>query len=328
MIEIDYPWLLEPASRLRALKEKHPHALLIHGPQGVGKLALAEYLTQTLLCESGEDAPCGHCAGCRWLKAGSHPDYRRVEPEALAKPGAAEEGETDAARAADRTGKPSTEIKIDQVRGLDSFLTLKSHRGKFRVALVHPAEDMNANAANALLKSLEEPPGAALFVLVSHRPSWLLATIRSRCVPFAVETPDSESAARWLASQGVQTPEAWLAFASGAPLRALELSSQPEGAHKLRLWKALEARDLELLGSVQDREQLEALAEVLQKFALDRAFASFTGRAKYGAKPRPSADGAAWLRFARKMGRDRRLAGHPLNPRLFAGEMLREMPPD
>ena len=329
MIQIEYPWLKEPASRLRAQRGKLPHALLIHGPRGVGKLALAEYLTQALLCESGDEAPCGHCAGCRWLKAGSHPDYRRVEPESLARPVEPEEGEAEAAPAASSRGaKPSTEIKVDQIRGLDSFLTVKSHRDGRRVALVQPAEDMNPNAANALLKSLEEPPGAALFILVSHRPSWLLATIRSRCVSFPVGIPEPESATRWLADQGVQAPEAWLAFASGAPLRALGLASEAEGAHKLSLWKALEARDLELLGSVQDRDQLEALAEVLQKFALDRALASFAGRGKYGAKARPSANGAAWLSFARKMGRNRRLAGHPLNPRLFAGEMLREMPSD
>ncbi|MGH8686805.1 MAG: DNA polymerase III subunit delta' [Burkholderiales bacterium] len=304
-----------------------PHALLIHGPQGVGKLALAEHLTQALLCENGEETPCGHCPGCRWFIAGSHPDYRLIEPEALARASEPVDEEGDAPAPQARAAKPSAEIKVDQVRGLDDFLNLKSHRDGYRIALVHPAEAMNVNAANALLKSLEEPPGAAMFVLVSHRPSWLLATIRSRCVPYAVPIPNPDAAGGWLRGQGVSDPARWLAFASGAPLRALELARDPEGEEKMRLWKALESRDLDQLARVQDREQLEVLAEVLQKFALDRAFISMSGRGKYG-PAKSSTHAAAWLKFARKMGRNRRLAGHPLNPRLFAGEMLREMPTD
>src|SRR5712691_2289709 len=105
------PWN-EPI--LRAFQERLerlPHALLVHGPQGVGKLALAERMTQTLLCEA-TPKPCGACEGCRWFLAGSHPDFRRIEPEALAKePPAEEEGEAPA-----RKGKPSIEIKIEQVR--------------------------------------------------------------------------------------------------------------------------------------------------------------------------------------------------------------------
>ena len=327
MKKILYPWLIDLAERLRSQQGRTPQALLIHGPRGVGKLVLAEYLSQALLCEQGSDAPCGQCPGCHWFETASHPDFRRVEPESLARPVDAGEVDSEGAAPPARASKPSTEIKVDQVRGLDSFLTLKSHRNGRRIALVHPAEDMNANAANALLKSLEEPPGAASFLLVSHRPSWLLATIRSRCVSFAVPTPDAEVAGRWLASQGVEDPVRWLAFVAGAPLRALQLAKDPEGAHKMRLWKALEGRDLEFLAAAQDREQLEALAEVLQKYALDQAFVSAGGRSKYGAV-RPSGNAAAWLRFARKMGRNRRLANHPLNPRLFAGEMLREMPSD
>jgi len=324
MINNLYPWQNASWDALRAKREHMPHALLIHGPQGVGKLQLAERFVQSLLCEAGAErgAPCGACAGCRWFAAGSHPDFRRLEPEALARqPVAADEFD---APAPTRTAKPSLEIKVDQVRALDDFLNLKSHRDGPRVALVHPAEAMNPNAANALLKGLEEPPGAAQFILVSHRPARLLATIRSRCVAVPVPVPAASAALAWLQSQGARDAASWLAFASGSPLRALQ-HGQEAGASLARRRQALERRDLEALGLASDREQLEELAEVLQKHALDQAFASFCGRAKYGTAA-GSAAGVAWLRYARLMGRNRALARHPLNPRLFAWEMLAAMP--
>ena len=303
-----------------------PHALLIHGPEGIGKLTLAEHLAQSVLCEAVavSGRPCGECAGCRWFVAGSHPDFRRVEPEALARPsGSGEDGEALTTTPA-RGAKPSIEIKVDQVRALDGFLNLKSHRGEPRVALIHPAEAMNPNAANALLKGLEEPPGRAMFILVSHRPARLLATIRSRCVAVPVPVPDPAAALAWLEKQELRDSGAWLAFASGSPLRALAYAGEA-GATVTRRRQALEARDLGALGGVSDREQVEALAEVLQKHALDRAFATYCGRSKYGTVAASGA-GAAWLRYARLLGRDRALARHPLNPRLFAAEMLKGMP--
>jgi DNA polymerase-3 subunit delta' len=323
-----YPWQEHSWTQLAARRERLPHALLIHGPAGIGKLALAEHFAQSLLCEAVDAtrAPCGQCDGCRWYLAGSHPDFRRVEPEALARQPEISAEEDAPRQAPARGSKPSTEIKVEQVRALDGFLNLRSHRAGRRVALVHPAEDMNLNAANALLKSLEEPPADAVFLLVSHRPSRLLATVRSRCVAVAVPVPDAAASAAWLAQQGAKDAGSWLAFASGAPLRALECASGA-GESLERRRKAALGRDLESLGAVGDREELEVLAEVLQKQALDVAFASFCGRSRYG-DAKPSRNGLAWLRYARSMGRNRVLAQHPLNPRLFAGEMLAGMPKD
>lgn len=316
-----YPWLLEPWKALDSGRRRMPHALLVHGPQGLGKLQLAERLAQRVLCESAaEGEPCGKCPGCRWFEAGSHPDFRRVEPEALARP-PAEDAE---APATSRAAKPSQEIKVDQIRALDDFLNLQSHRGGPRVALIHPAEAMNPNAANALLKGLEEPPGRAQFILVSHLPARLLATLRSRCVALPVAIPSREAALAWLERQGLDDAASWLAFASGSPLRALQHAQAGTTLAKRR--EALKAGDRDALGLAGDREQLEELAEVLQKHALDQAFAAYCGRTKYGAAAAGSASGAAWLRFARLMGRNRALARHPLNPRLFAYEMLSAMP--
>jgi DNA polymerase III subunit delta' len=311
-----HPWNEPILQSLAARAGKLPHALLIHGVQGVGKLALAERIAQLLLCEAESGAkPCGRCDGCRWFLAGSHPDLRRLEPESLAKEIEPEEGE---AAPAKKTAKPSTEIKIEQVRGIADFLNLRSHRGRLRVALVHPAEDMNLTAANALLKGLEEPPSGAMFLLVSHRPASLLPTIRSRCVMVPVPVPPKKTALEWLSGQGVKGAERWLAYAGGAPLRALDYAAQAD---------ALEAL-LRSPGLANDREGIEQLAEVLQKIALDRAFMAFGLPSRYQAaagKVSP-ATARAWLAYARQMGKDRLLASHPVNPKLYAADLLARLP--
>jgi len=321
-----FPWQNGLWERLRAYQARQPHALLIHGPAGIGKFALAEHFAQSLLCESPDPAraPCGECESCHWFAAGSHPDFRLVEPESLSL--RLEDGEDldEPAPSTGKTAKPSTEIKVDQVRALEGFLNLKSHRGGRRVALVHPAEDLNPSAANALLKGLEEPPSGALFLLVSHRPAKLPATIRSRCVAVPVPLPEPGASAAWLAQQGAKDAAPWLAYAAGAPLLALRYS-QDSGEALARLREALRAGDRGALGAVSDRDQLEALAEVLHKHALDVAFASYCGAPKYG-RAQASGNAIAWLRYARTAGRNRALARRPLNPRLFAGEMVGGMP--
>jgi DNA polymerase-3 subunit delta' len=313
-----HPWNQPILEALQRRSARLPHALLIYGARGLGKLALAEGIAQFLLCESSAaPRPCGACAGCRWFAAGNHPDFRRVEPEVLAPAAeAAEEGAEPPAR----RGKPSTEIKVEQVRALAAFLNLGSHRGRSRVALVHPAEEMNAVAANALLKGLEEPPAGAMFVLVSHRPARLLPTVRSRCVALPVPIPALETAQAWLDAQGVKDAERWLAYAGGAPLRALEYAGDA---------RALEGV-LKAPGPADEREALDRLAEALQKIALDRALMAAGLVPKYqtgGVRPHRR-QLRAWLAFARQMGRSRALARHPLNPKLLSAEMLAMMPKD
>lgn len=315
-----HPWNQPILDSLKAGRNRLPHALLLHGPRGVGKLELAERVAQLLLCEHSDPAarPCGKCDACRWYLAGNHPDFRRVEPEAIAKvpPAMEEEGEQGSAAEAParRAKQPSLFIRIEQIRELADFLNVGSHRGAFRIALVHPAEELYPNAGNALLKGLEEPPTGAVFILVSHRPARLLPTIRSRCVALPVPIPPRDVAIAWLKEQGAENPERWLSYAGGAPVQAAAYAEEAEA------WDRL----LKSPAPVDDRDNLERLAEVLQKIAYDRAFSAFGLPPKYqtGSKPGNPAKGRRLLAYARQMGQNRLLSRHPLQPRLFSTELL------
>ncbi len=313
-----------PWNRLTAMLDRLPHALLLHGALGLGKLALAERFAQLLVCEDQKQGmqPCGRCDGCRWFLAGSHPDIRFLEPESMAR-NLPEPEEGEEAKAKDR--KPSNQIRVEQARELGNFVNVVSHRGGRRVAIIHPAEDMNAATANSLLKTLEEPPAGAFFLLVSHRPARLLPTIRSRCVSIPVPVPDARAAEAWLGAQGVKNARGWLAFAGGAPRRALDYATGERGEAIERVLRGIASGNLASLEEIRVREELEPLAEVLQKMALDRAFAALAGRTKYGGTPAPG-NARAWLSYAREMGRNRVLTRHPLNLKLFAAEMLAGMP--
>ncbi|MCH8505093.1 MAG: DNA polymerase III subunit delta' [Ectothiorhodospiraceae bacterium] len=193
-----------------------PHALLLAGLPGVGKLQLANRLAAQLLCrEPGSLGACGECQACHLLDAGSHPDIRRTTPE----------GE-------------SRVIRIDSVRALTEFIGMKSQYGGYKIAIIHPADRMNRNAANSLLKTLEEPPEKVLLILVADRASLLPATIRSRCQQMAVAAPSREQAVSWLEAQAPELAAQaalLLPFAGGAPLRALRDAEQgvPEKLERL-----------------------------------------------------------------------------------------------
>lgn len=313
---------------LRSQVDRLPHAVLIQGPAGVGKLALAEHLATRLLCESPtpDGEACGRCDGCRWVASGNHPDLRRIEPDALAIQRSDVEDSAPRTERGTRAAKPSLEIKIDQVRELSDFLYLGSHRGRHRVAIVHPAEAMNVHAANALLKGLEEPPPSAMFLLVSHQPARLLPTIRSRCVVVSVPRPPERAALAWLEAQGQSSDAAkWLAFAGGSPRAAYEYAAGERGALTTPFLAAIARGEPESIPEASNRETLEAMAEVLQKHAIDRVTESLAGRRIYGTQA-PAGTGSDsaldWSRFARSMGRARLLTSHPVNPKLFSAELL------
>ena len=201
-----YPWLQEIWNQLQKARaaKRLPHALLFTGTTGVGKRALAELLAASLLCKTpGTDGrPCGSCRGCQLLQAATHPDFHHIEPE-----------------------EPGKAIRIDAIREYIGKEGLTSHAGGYKVVLIEPAEAMNQAAANSLLKTLEEPSGTTLILLLSSRPTSLPATIRSRCQRITFPVPSPESAKDWLRSRvGGQEPGALLQLAHGAPLLALRLA--------------------------------------------------------------------------------------------------------
>ncbi len=219
--QLPLPWLGAPLQD--ALRRQRGHALLIHGAQGIGQFDLAMTLAQAWLCETRPDTqPCGQCASCRLVQAHSHPDLMVLLPAALRESlgWAGADGAEDAEGKASKA-KPSKDIKVEAVRAVVAFAQSTSARGLCKVVVIHPAERMNAIAANTLLKTLEEPPGDARFLLSCGAPDALLATIRSRCQAVPMTLPATDVAAAWLASHQVAQPEVLLAAAGGQPLEAL-----------------------------------------------------------------------------------------------------------
>ncbi|HEY1090130.1 MAG TPA: DNA polymerase III subunit delta', partial [Burkholderiaceae bacterium] len=196
------PWLNSALAQGLALRS---HALLVQGPEGVGQYELGTALARGWLCEKsdGRSPACGECPSCRLMAAGTHPDFQLLVPEALRESlglsSDEAEGEPKASKA-----KPSREIKVDAVRAMLSFAQGSSARGRAKVVLIYPAEALNTVAANALLKTLEEPAGLLRFVLASAAPQDLLPTIRSRCQPLDLGLPDAATCLAWLAEQGVE----------------------------------------------------------------------------------------------------------------------------
>ena len=215
------PWLqaveAEFAERLRS--GRLAHALLISGSADCGKTELAKAFMASVLCLENTYPACGKCRSCQLAASGAHPDGHVITFEDNPK-----------------TGELRKELVIEQVRRLTSSMFLTNTISQRKSALVYPAEAMNRSTANALLKTLEEPQGEAVLILVSHAPGRLLATIRSRCQALPVRQPDFAAALNWLSSEmGLSESDADLALkaAAGSPFRALRMA-QDGGTEQYR----------------------------------------------------------------------------------------------
>ncbi len=314
-----YPWQKNDWARLQELRKRPPHGLLFKGAKGTGKLDLSMQFARSLLCEHPDESgfACGSCPSCHWFGQGSHPDFRLLQPEALSAEG--EESESGK--------KPSKQISVDQVRGLGDFLGMTAHQGGRRVVLIHPAEAMNVNAANALLKSLEEPPQGLLFILVAHKPQQLLPTILSRCLSFALAAPDAASAERWLAEQGVERPAEALAASGFSPLLAVQLDEQLGGEERDKLLRAVRqpaSLDVFALAEALQKTEQALVVQWLQQWSYDLGAMKLAGRVRYHpgeeAAIRKLAESVAPLNLARLqkyLQAAKREAQHTLNPKLF-----------
>ena len=305
-------------------KGQLPHALLLRGRQGIGKLAFAEALAQALLCEKPGPAgtACGRCTACAWLGQGSHPDFRRLEPESLA--------EADGESTSEKKERAKEQISVAQVRALADFINVSSHRGGSKVVLIHPGEALNVNAANALLKSLEEPPPLTYFFIVAHRWHQLLPTIKSRCQHVALPPPAEKAARDWLKQQGIGDPALALAHAGGAPLVAAGYDEDYWRQREVFL-KSIGGKGFDALGlAEQVRDCAPALVVGwLQKWAYDLVSHKVTGAPRYNpdfSAAIASTGGRVALleatRFLRHTVRLQRIVSHPLNARLFFEDLL------
>ena len=210
-----YPWHQPIWQQLVSHWQRLPHACLLIGREHTGKTAFARHLAQALLCEhpSSLHEPCGQCPSCHLFAQDAHPDFYLLTPEQP------ETGET--------TARKLQQIKIDAIRAILEPLQQTSVRGGRRVVCISPAESMNVQAANALLKMLEEPPEAVVFILVSHNADRVLPTIRSRCRALLLPPPEAATALQfWRQAHPESADQAapLLTFHSHAPL----FEPQPE----------------------------------------------------------------------------------------------------
>ncbi len=219
----------------RRVAGRLPHALLLSGPAGLGKGRFARRLARALLCAhpGAEGEACGQCRSCRLFRAGSHPDYSLARPE--------EDGKV---------------LKVDQVRELRAFLGYTAQYGGYKIALLEPADRLNVNAANALLKTLEEPPGNGLLLLVTAQPARLPVTVRSRCQRIDFHPPAAAVAVPWLAARVADglDPAVLLDIAGGGPLAAL---AQADGERWRRRRALFECYERALAGQIDPIQAAE-----------------------------------------------------------------------
>ncbi len=324
---------------LGARRRELPHALLLSGQRGIGKFDLARRFAESLLCEnpSASGEACGQCLACGWLAQGNHPDFRLLQPDALGEEGG-EGGEGEEAGSGKK--KASQQITIDQVRALDDFLHVGTHRQGVRVVLIHPAEAMNRSTANSLLKSLEEPIPSTLFLLVSNEVDRLLLTIRSRCQAIPIARPAPAVAAECLRQAGIDDAPRWLALAGGSPLLAVELANAGERTLIDALVGQLErGRHIDPLAAAAAIDKivkaekgaapLKRVVEWWQKWLLDLSLAVeqlppryFVAYEKALRQLAASADGGKLLALNRKALQYKAQSEQPLNSRLFFEEFF------
>ena len=311
------PWI---AAQRRQLLAQRGHAWLLQGPSGLGQYELGLSLVRAWLCEQPtEEGACGHCGSCHAIDVRAHADLCVLMPEvqmmALGWP-LPEKAQADID---DKKRKPSKEIRVEAMRDAVEFCQRTSARGRGKAVLVYPAEQMNAITANALLKTLEEPPGETRFVLASEAAHQLLPTIRSRCLTHTMTWPTAPDAAQWLQSHGMPAETAAIALqaAGGRPGDALRMSAD---AGKTAAWAQLPRQlakgDVAALAAFAPADAVEALQKICHDLM---ALASGAGPRYFSAadlpgKPLSMALLATW---SRELMQAARTADHPFNAGLM-----------
>ncbi len=310
------PWIDQQA---QALLAQRGHAWLLHGPSGLGQYTLALALGRAWLCERPTaQGACGECGSCHAVEVRTHADLCVLMPETVMLELGWPLSEAAQKEIDDKKRKPSREIRVDAMRDAVEFSQRTSARGRGKAVLVYPAERMNNVTANALLKTLEEPPGDVRFVLASEAAHQLLPTIRSRCLGHTLHWPEAEDSLAWMAQQGIEVAEArvLLRAAGGRPEAALAMAGAGRSARDWsQLPKALARGDVAALG---DRTPAQAI-DVLQKVCHDLLALRAQGAPRFfeaADLPRPASYESltAWWR---ELAQAKKTAEHPFNPGLM-----------
>jgi DNA polymerase-3 subunit delta' len=315
------PWISRQAA---ALRTQPGHALLLHGPSGLGQYDLALELAYAWLCDNpGPAGACRQCRSCHAVDVRSHGDLCVLMPESVLLALGWPLGEKAQAEIDDKKRKPSKEIRVEAMREAVEFSQRTSGSGRGKVVLIYPAERMNAVTANALLKTLEEPPGSVRFVLASEAAHQLLPTIRSRCVSVAMAWPDSGDASSWLVSRGVPAAltDVVLRASGGRPDDALQLANLPGVG---TAWHDLPRMLQRTEGTALSDLSATALVDVLQKVCHDLLVCAAGGAPRFfAAGDLPAVGNLHSLnRWAKDLRQARRTAEHPFNPGLMTEALL------
>ena len=315
--EVLAPWIASQATQLLA---QRGHAWLLSGPSGLGQYSLALALVRAWLCDQpNADGACGVCGSCHAIDVRAHADLCVLMPETVMIELGWPLGEKAQAEVDDKKRKASKEIRVDAMRDAVEFSQRTSARGRGKAVLVFPAERMNNITANALLKTLEEPPGDVKFVLATDAAHQLLPTIRSRCLGHTLAWPDEADSLAWMATQGVPPTQAavMLRAAGGRPADALLYAQSGLDAQTWsKLPKAMARGDVSVLKDWSPAQAVDALHKICHDVLALKA----------GAKPRffevidlPSGGSMLSLTsWSKALGATARTVEHPFN----AGLML------
>lgn len=315
------PWLQQ---QRQALLAQRGHAWLLQGPSGMGQFELGMAMVRAWLCEQPtEQGACGHCTSCHSVDVHAHADLCVLMPEADMLARGWPLSERAQADIDDKKRKPSKEIRVDAMRDAVEFTQRTSARGRGKAVLVYPAEQMNAITANALLKTLEEPPGDVRFVLATQAAHQLLPTIRSRCLAHTMLWPAEAQMLQWLQQQGLQADDAraWLRAAGGRPLDALAMAQVGKGLDVFqRLPKAAASGDVAIFSDMSQPD----IVQWLQKLCHDLMCVAQGAAPRYFAvqdlpKP-PSA--MVLARWAKSLAQEARTAEHPFNAGLMTEALV------
>ena len=316
------PWIAPQSS---ALLRQRGHAWLLQGPPGLGQYALALELVRAWLCDAPTPAgACGVCTSCHAIDVRTHADLCVLMPEVLMLDLCWPLDEKTQSDLDEKKRKPSREIKVEAARDLVAFTQRTRSRGVTKAVLVYPAERMNPIAANALLKTLEEPPGDVKFVLASHAADQLLATIRSRCLTHTMHWPDAAAAGDWLTSQGIEASEAnvLLRAAGGRPESALDFARSGRDAAR---WRAIPKAALAGNVAAFDGFSLAAAVDALQKLCHDQMAEAVGGAPLFfdsADLPRITAPLTALTRWSKMLFETSRTVEHPFNPGLMLESLV------